>query len=251
MKSSVGDTWHFGTDPDADPGCPNHTDPTDPDPEHWKKVFKKNKTEEIKLFLTIIAWWRKDPDPELDPEPGPYLWLTDPDAVPGGQKTYGSYGFGSGCVSPTMKATDRKKRLFSILWAAARFYTSLVWTLKFLCKALEKENSYACTSFQHSIGFFRSLVWTNDLNRRGGAAAVQRFTLVWTFQKMHTELYTSNDLVKCSVFFIMFRIRIGGFVMNWPPEPMIRLHNSVLPIRINIQIQIQRNFRKTVQYFNF
>jgi hypothetical protein len=33
---------------------------------------------EIKGFLTIFAWWWKDPDL--------YLWLTDPDADPGGQK---------------------------------------------------------------------------------------------------------------------------------------------------------------------
>jgi hypothetical protein len=31
-------------------------------------------------------------------DPFPYSWLTDPDADPGGPKTYGSYGFGSGTL---------------------------------------------------------------------------------------------------------------------------------------------------------
>ncbi len=30
----------------------------------------------INVFLTIYAWWKKDPDSE----PDPYLWLMDPDA---------------------------------------------------------------------------------------------------------------------------------------------------------------------------
>ncbi len=73
-------------DSDADPGCPRtygsgcgsgtllkcHVEVT------------IHKTEEIKAFLTIFAWWWKDP------EPYPYLWQTDPDADPGGTKTYGS-----------------------------------------------------------------------------------------------------------------------------------------------------------------
>ncbi len=54
---------------------------------HSSKIKKKSqrsyKTLEIKVFLTIFAWWWKDPDP--------YLWLTDPDADPRGLKTYGSY----------------------------------------------------------------------------------------------------------------------------------------------------------------
>ncbi len=40
----------------------------------------------------------KDPNPELDP--GPYLWLMDPAPDPGGPKTCGSSGSGSG--SPTL-----------------------------------------------------------------------------------------------------------------------------------------------------
>ncbi len=39
---------------------------------------------EIKIFLTIFAWLYKDPDPN----PDPYLWLTDP--ATGDLKTYGS-----------------------------------------------------------------------------------------------------------------------------------------------------------------
>jgi len=37
------------------------------------KVIKNHKTVKIKVFLTIFAWWLKDP------EPGQYLWLTDPE----------------------------------------------------------------------------------------------------------------------------------------------------------------------------
>jgi hypothetical protein len=51
--------------------------------------FSKIKSQEwIKAFLTIFAWWLKDPDP--------YLWLVDPDPDPGGPKTCGSGGSGSG-----------------------------------------------------------------------------------------------------------------------------------------------------------
>ncbi len=49
-----------------------------------KNSYRNYKTVEIMVFLTIFAWWWKDPDPDL------YLWLTDPDADPGGPKTYGS-----------------------------------------------------------------------------------------------------------------------------------------------------------------
>ncbi len=55
------------------------------------KMSKKSQKVEIKGFLTTFAWWRKDPDPE----PDPYLWITDPHADPGGSKTYGSHGSGS------------------------------------------------------------------------------------------------------------------------------------------------------------
>jgi hypothetical protein len=53
-----------------------------------EKVIKKSQQSRNPNFLTIFAWWWKDPDPE------PYLTLTDPDpdAVPGGPKIYGSYG---------------------------------------------------------------------------------------------------------------------------------------------------------------
>ncbi len=34
------------------------------------------------VFLTIFAWWWKDP--ELEPDP--YLWLMNPDADTGAQK---------------------------------------------------------------------------------------------------------------------------------------------------------------------
>jgi hypothetical protein len=38
----------------------------------------------MKVFLTIFACWKKDP--EQEPDPDPYLVLTDPDS--GGPKTY-------------------------------------------------------------------------------------------------------------------------------------------------------------------
>ncbi len=68
----------------------------------------------IKLFLEIFSWWWKDPEPD------PYLWLTDLDADLGGPKTYGScgsgwgcgsgcgYGSGCGCVSGSPKLEKRK-----------------------------------------------------------------------------------------------------------------------------------------------
>ncbi len=51
----------------------------------------KGKTIGIKLFLTVFAWWLKDPDP--------YLWQIDPVPDPGGPKTYGSVGSGSATLS--------------------------------------------------------------------------------------------------------------------------------------------------------
>ncbi len=45
-----------------------------------KKSQRSYKTVEIEAFITIFAWWWKDPEPD------PYLWITDP----GGPKTYGS-----------------------------------------------------------------------------------------------------------------------------------------------------------------
>ncbi len=45
-----------------------------------KKSKRSRKTVGIKVFLTVFAWWYKDPDPDL--------WQMDPD--PGGPKTCGS-----------------------------------------------------------------------------------------------------------------------------------------------------------------
>ncbi len=45
-----------------------------------KKSQRSHKTVKIKVFLTIFAWWWKDPEPD------PYLLLTDPDADPGGPR---------------------------------------------------------------------------------------------------------------------------------------------------------------------
>jgi hypothetical protein len=53
-----------------------------------KKSKRSHKTGGIKSYLTIFAWWVKDPEsgPEPDPEPDPYLVEMDPD--PEGSKTY-------------------------------------------------------------------------------------------------------------------------------------------------------------------
>ncbi len=57
-----------------------------------KRSITSHKAVGIKVFLTIFAWWKKDPDPD------PYLWQMDSDPDPRGPKTYGSdvSGFGSG-----------------------------------------------------------------------------------------------------------------------------------------------------------
>ncbi len=85
------------TDSDTDPGGPKtYGSGTLAHLHHSSKIKshkKVTKTLEIKDFLTIFAWWWKDPEP--DPAQDSFLWLTDPDADPGGPKTYGSYGSGS------------------------------------------------------------------------------------------------------------------------------------------------------------
>ncbi len=49
-----------------------------------KKSKRSRKAVGIKVFLTIFAWWLKDPEPD------PYLILMDLDPDPGGPKTCGS-----------------------------------------------------------------------------------------------------------------------------------------------------------------
>jgi len=69
----------------------------------FTSFFKDNKSKRshktvpvgIKVFLTIFAWWQKDPDLE------PHFWLMDPD--PGGPKTCGSGGSGSGTILQTIQ----------------------------------------------------------------------------------------------------------------------------------------------------
>ncbi len=85
--SGSSDPYLLLTDPDEDPGGPKHTDPTDPDAdsEHWSiyiilqrqiVIYKLQNSRSQGFFLSIFAsWWK-------DPEPDPYLWLTDPDADP-------------------------------------------------------------------------------------------------------------------------------------------------------------------------
>jgi hypothetical protein len=85
-----------------------------------KKSKRSHKTVGIKVFLTIFAWWQKDPDPE------PYLLLVDPDPDPRGPKTCGS-GFGSGSGTPAVTILNRiyfwpslpltlsQRRLFAVI----------------------------------------------------------------------------------------------------------------------------------------
>ncbi len=113
LANSVADPWHFGKGTDQDPFLRL----TDLDPplvydadifvsdlqdaneknifallfflkvqlHHFffkdKKSQRSHKTVGIKVFLTILALWWKDPDQD------PHIWLTDPDANPGGPKT--------------------------------------------------------------------------------------------------------------------------------------------------------------------
>ncbi len=110
LSSRVVDPWHFWygsgcgsassdpylclTDPDADSGGPKTYGSGS------VTLVKSHK--EVKVFLTIFAWW-KDPEPDL------YLWLTDPEADPGGPKTYGA-GCGSG--STTLFSSTLKLKFF-------------------------------------------------------------------------------------------------------------------------------------------
>jgi len=103
-----------------------------------KKLYRSHKTVGFDVFLTIFAWWYKDPDP--------YLWQMDPD--PGGPKTYGSYGSGSAlllCIPSSFY--NHCTRLFSeldpkhgcasvtlicslsswLVWLSVRCLNSSVW----------------------------------------------------------------------------------------------------------------------------
>ncbi len=108
VRSSAADPWHFDTDPDR--GSMLLTNGSGS--ESWIRILlissltfkmpttryrtftsffkdikskRSHKTVGIKFLRTIFAWWSKEPDPD------PYLWLTDPDPDLGGPKTYGSW----------------------------------------------------------------------------------------------------------------------------------------------------------------
>ncbi len=84
------------------------------------KVKKSHKIVGIKVFLTIFAWWLKDPvpDPEKDPDPDPYLWLVDPD--PGDPKTHGSSGSGFGSATLVLFSSGYHNNDDWLLWAITR-----------------------------------------------------------------------------------------------------------------------------------
>ncbi len=82
LEISVADPWHFCTDPDVPRSVPLVPPVTDPGGlktygsywsgsrtlVHLHHFSKKNRPkEEIKGFLTIFAWWLKDPKPDPDP----------------------------------------------------------------------------------------------------------------------------------------------------------------------------------------
>ncbi len=90
-RSESSDPYICPTHPDVDPGRPKNLRIRMRIRNTVKKSQRSHKTVEVKVFLTIFAWWWKDP------EPVSYLWLMDPDADPGGPKTYGSFGSGCGC----------------------------------------------------------------------------------------------------------------------------------------------------------
>ncbi len=84
----------------------------------------------IKVFLTIFPWWWKDPEPD------PYLWLSDSDADPGGPKTYhGSYGSGS----PTLEEIRKCYNSYGTMGVLGR-------SLKILHRGL-RENFYCIYFF--------------------------------------------------------------------------------------------------------
>ncbi len=126
-KSSVPDPWHFGVDPDPDPQI--HASDKwirirnlDPDPAIFviglqdasKKLFfntifsayyflkvhlhhfpkiksqKESLTRRNQGFSNYFCMMIEDPDL--------YIWLVDPDPDPGGPKTWGSSGSGSGTL---------------------------------------------------------------------------------------------------------------------------------------------------------
>ncbi len=95
-----------------------------------KKVMSySHKTVEIRVFLTIFAWWWKDPDPD------PYLWLTDPDADPGGPKTYGSYKSGSVCGSGNPHTANLLEH--NMTWTSSQYRgVTLPWTSCSSCSSL-------------------------------------------------------------------------------------------------------------------
>ncbi len=103
-----------------------------------KKSKKSQKTVGIKVFLTIFAWWKKDPDP--------YLLLTDPD--PGGPKTYGSYGYVTltGIVSALPKTF--RIRIHSFVWR------TMDWTQFFL---LQMSYRYPLSITDCKIKFWRAM----------------------------------------------------------------------------------------------
>ncbi len=76
------------------------------------KSHKEVKNNRNQGFSCFFAWWWMDPDPD----PDPYLWLTDPNADPGGPKAYVSYGSESPTVIITINIQENPVLRSSILY---------------------------------------------------------------------------------------------------------------------------------------
>ncbi len=93
---------------------------------------KNSQNRRNKVFLTNFAWWWKDP------EPNPYLWLTDPDADPG--KTQNIR------IPNTAWSNDpRALRYMSVVLCKGFLAASVV------AKTAQLNSPCQCSSFQASI----------------------------------------------------------------------------------------------------
>ncbi len=153
---------------------------------HKKVTYK---TVEIKVFLTIFARWWKDPEPEPYPETVPYLWLTDPDADPGGPTTYKSYGSGS----PTLEECIQYVKMFTWICVESRhlLYISYYSTVVFgganteMGFKLQMSKSLTCNTGPGGLALFDHVL------RHGEAARVLRIIFPEVRSSFSTELFSS------------------------------------------------------------
>ncbi len=118
--------------PDADPGGPKTYGSGS------GTLVKSHK--EVEVFLTIFAWWWKDPEPDL------YLWLTDPEADPGSPKTYGA-GCGSGSTT-LFSSTHRLKFYSFVLIRLSLIAVNLTGIVSSECRIFWKRLSFGLSRRQ-------------------------------------------------------------------------------------------------------